>query len=362
MVVRDLPPGAQFFSEAPFAYPPISCHLFHCDSCDHSFLSTEPVSYYKNVIRSTSVSSEMTTFRRKQFSEIRTSLFPVSRHLKCLEIGAGSGSYSSLLCESFDICLATEHEFSEPQTSNHNIRFIGTHPDDPDFVELLSKESPFDMICCFSYVEHLQNPSIIFSKCRELLCADGYLLIEVPNSSFILRENLINEIIPDHLHYFTTYSLQRLALRENYSIVRSQPIWYNYIISGIFKKRELLSIDGLNSAQDIFCKEVESLLDKYPISAQIAVWGAGHQSLFALSYTSLSDRVSFIVDSSKDKQGLFTPSSNLSIFPPSHLLSIDLDLLIISCAGYNDEVYKLAKDMSLSCDIVILDLNTFKTH
>ena len=120
-------------------------------------------------------------------------------------------------------------------------------------------------------------------------------------------------------------------------------------------------MEGLYSAQDSFCREVESLLDDYPLSAQIAVWGAGHQSLFALSYTSLSSRVSFVVDSSQAKQGLFTPSSNLKIFPPNHLLSEKIDLLIISCAGYNDEVYKLAKSMTLSCDIIILHLNGFKT-
>jgi SAM-dependent methyltransferase len=360
LVVNDLPPGAQFFSSSP-EHESITCNFHHCKLCHHSFLDIDPVSYYKSVIRSISVSSEMKIFRMNQFAEIRKSFFSNTKSLKCLEIGAGSGSYSSMLAQTFDMCFATEYEYCKNHLDANNVKFINTHPDLDSFVDVLAEDSPYDFICCFSYLEHLPDPSIVFSKCSNLLSPDGYLLIEVPNSSFILGDALINEIIPDHIHYFSPNSLQRLAIKENYIVARQQIIWHKYILSGLFQLRENLSIASLSQAQYQFSKNVDTLLERYPLSSQIVVWGAGHQSLFALSYTNLATRVSFVVDSSTSKQGYVTPSSNLPIFAPTHLCTCKVDLLIIACAGYNDEVYRLAKSMNLNCDIVCLDLNTFKT-
>ena len=57
------------------------------------------------------------------------------------------------------------------------------------------------------------------------------------------------------------------------------------------------------------------------------------------------DRVKFVVDSAKFKQGFFCPGSGYEIKDPSVLENVENGNLIICCGGYNDEVIKIAKSM-----------------
>jgi hypothetical protein len=65
-----------------------------CAGCGLVQLSNEPVPYYKEVIRATAVSAEMTVFRRRQFADF------VQKYSLCgksvVEIGCGRGEYLSI--------------------------------------------------------------------------------------------------------------------------------------------------------------------------------------------------------------------------------------------------------------------------
>ena len=87
----------------------------------------------------------------------------------------------------------------------------------------------FDVIFCFSYLEHLPEPKGTLSKVLELLNDDGRLVIEVPNTNYILNKGLLNEVIPDHQHYFTTDSLIKLSQELGLKVVSIENVWYNYI-------------------------------------------------------------------------------------------------------------------------------------
>ena len=218
--IPTLPVCAQPFQEVPSDLLAFHTSLYLCDDCGHMFLDIPPVSYYKNVIRSVSVSSEMTDYRREQFG-LLLSLFskPVSE-LRVLEIGAGDGQYSQLLSEFFPVCFATE-----PNTIHNpypHVHFIDTHPDDENFCQSLINHGPFDLICCFSYLEHLPNPLDTLCHINSLLSPGGYALIEVPNSDYIRDKGLLCEIIPDHLHYFTARSLVTLASQAQLNLQRAR--------------------------------------------------------------------------------------------------------------------------------------------
>ena len=54
-------------------------------------------------------------------------------------------------------------------------------------------------------------------------------MIEVPNTNYILNKGLLNEVIPDHQHYFTTDSLIKLSQELGLKVVSIENVWYNYI-------------------------------------------------------------------------------------------------------------------------------------
>ena len=70
--IYDIPYSAQgFTSDRKSSQVKIKCNLYQCANCNHVQLDTDPVEYYKNVIRSVGISDEMKTYREKQFKSLQ---------------------------------------------------------------------------------------------------------------------------------------------------------------------------------------------------------------------------------------------------------------------------------------------------
>jgi len=355
--IDNLPVSAQPFIKAPSSISlSTKASLYLCDYCGHMFFDINPVSYYKSVIRSVSVSSDMTAHRRHQFKSLLYLFDKSPSDIKVLEIGAGNGQYAKLLAEIFPNCYATEKYSSNIASSSFN--YIDTHPDDDDFELVVTPYGSFDLVCCFSYLEHLPDPVTTLKTIDSLLSPGGYALIEVPNSDYIRKNGLLSEAIPDHLHYFTAKSLLSMASSTKLNLHSLQPTWSNYILSLVFTKLEDATTvsSRLYTIHQSLVGEINSLLSQLLPDSKVAVWGAGHQSLFTLVSTSLSLRVDYVIDSSVAKQGQYIPGINKQIFSPSILEDQPIALLLIICAGYNDEVVSNVRNISLPSPIQVYSI------
>lgn len=346
--INNLPVSAQPFINAPSTTSlATKAPLFLCDHCGHMFFDIVPVAYYKSVIRSVSASPDMTVHRRHQFQSLLTLFDKSPSDIKVLEIGAGNGQYANLLAETFPHCYATEKFSSNIAPSS--FKYIDTHPDDDDFEVVVSSYGSFDLVCCFSYLEHLPDPAKTLKNIDSLLSPGGCALIEVPNSDYIRKRGLLSEVIPDHLHYFTAKSLLSMASATQLNLHSLGSTWSNYIVSLVFTKLEnsnTVSSRLRTSHKSLVC-QINTLLSQFSPDVKIAVWGAGHQALFTLASTSLSTRVDYIIDSSIAKQGQYIQGLNRKISPPSILEKQPITLLIIICAGYNDEVVSIVRNTNL---------------
>ena len=128
--------------------------------------------------------------------------------------------------------MATEKGLKNIKSNlEKGIDCINTHPDESNFVEKLNKFGKFDLICCFSYLEHLPHPKTTLSLLNNLLKNNGFYLIELPNSEMIFRRGLLNEIIPDHLSYFTVNTATSLMTKSGIEVINAACSWDNYHIS-----------------------------------------------------------------------------------------------------------------------------------
>ena len=360
--ISNLPVSAHPFSCSPTTNLAFDTSLFICQDCGHMYLDVPPVSYYKNVIRSVSVSSEMATFRRNQFRSLLSLFSKPSSQIRVLEIGAGNGQYSQLLSEVFSNCFATEPNSSS--NLNSGFQFINTHPDNGDFEEIMKTYGNFDLICCFSYLEHLPNPHNTLLHISQLLSPDGFALLEVPNCDYIRKKSLLCEVIPDHLHYFSSRSLVTLAHQSNLSLHSLNSIWSNYIISCVFQKSEesQLVLSRFATSHDKFLAQIDEQVSLIASNKKIAVWGAGHQSLFILASSRLAQRVDFVLDSSVAKQEKYIPGINKKISNPSILQTHSISLLFVICAGYNSEVVSSIKSMKLPYPLKVFSISDNQLH
>ena len=69
-------------------------------------------------------------------------------------------------------------------------------------------------------------------------------MILISYLDMILKNNLYAEFIGDHLFYFTEETLKRVLNINGFDVIDYQPVWYDYILSAIVKKRVELNLSG----------------------------------------------------------------------------------------------------------------------
>ena len=302
------------------------------------------------------ISEEMKNFRRSQFNSIKKNYFKKNKKIKVLEIGSASGDYSKILLETFHKVVSTEKDKDNINLNiEKGIECINTHPDEKDFLEKLNKFGQFDFICCFSYLEHLPNPKKTLLLLNNLLDQDGIYLIELPNSEMIFRKGLLNEVIPDHLSYFTINTATLLMTFSDIEVINATNIWNNYIISLLGKKTIKNPLSIMENNYQNFKNKLNNLFEKLIVKEQtLVIWGAGHQALFTINTTILNKITSYIIDSSPSKQNMYAPGSSIKVYSPKRLITHEPHILIIACAGYNNEVLKTVNEMNLYIKLTYL--------
>ena len=345
---ENMPAKAQFFPERKNLEKdtPVVLEVYQCLSCGVIQLASSPVSYYKEVIRASSFSQEMQRFRKRQFRNFikRFSL----EGKKIVEIGCGQGEYLSIMKE----CGANTYgiEYSKKSVKQCFKKGLKVSQGFVDNAQFKIDYAPFDAFFMLSFLEHLPSPCETLRGIYNNLKEEGVGIVEVPNFNMIVKKKLFSEFISDHLFYFSKDTLRRTLEISGFEVIECKEIWYDYIISAWVRKRKKLELTSFYRHQEKVKKEIES----YIKNKKIAVWGAGHQALAALSLFKLKDRVRYVVDSATFKQGKFTPATHIPVVSPQKLEEDPPQALIIMAGSYSDEVAKIVKEKFSKIQVAIL--------
>ena len=335
---------------------PTDLRIYQCSACGLVQADCEPVSYYREVIRSTAYSQEMKDFRKKFLGD-----FVESNNLKgksILEIGCGRGEYLDLMSGAGLIPSGTEYGSASWQ----HCRDAGHHvqrcfPDDPS---MKLDGGPFDAFASFNFLEHWPDPASVFQTIYSNTTADAIGLLEVPNFDMILRKCLFSEFISDHLSYFTEQSFRLLLCLNGFEVIDCNAIWHEYILSAVVRKRQTISMDMFTESRVILERNIKAFLAKHS-KGGVAIWGAGHQALAAISVLGISNHIKYIIDSAPFKQGRYTPASHIPIHAPSHLVVDPVSAVVIIAAGFSDEISQtLRRNFDPGMELAILRETTLE--
>lgn len=352
LVYRDMPQAAQHLPDKRqlHADTPVTLDLRQCPACGLVQLKAKPVPYYREVIRATGLSEEMTAFR---ITQLRAFVHAHSLSgQRALEVGCGRGEYLALLQHAgLD---AHGIEYAPEAVSHCQAQGLKASRAFLDKASPRLPEGPFKAFFMFSFLEHLPNPGGMLRAIAGNLEEGAVGLVEVPNLDMILEKDLFSEFISDHLCYFTQATLTAALTLNGFEVLACTEVWHRYILSATIRKRSLLDLARFQVRQDHLRRTLHQCLDQVP-SGRVAVWGAGHQALALLALADLGKRIRYVVDSAPFKQGRFTPATHLPIVPPSTLASDPVEAVIVMAASYSDEVARiLRRDYSRHLKVWIL--------
>jgi hypothetical protein len=322
----NMPRSAQELPSKNLPDRGIHFEVRQCTRCGTVQLTSNPVSYYKSVIRAAGFSPEMMNFRKKQFAG-----FIDKYNLQnIVEIGCGKGEYLSILSSLEIDAYGTEYSRKSANLCTKDGLYI-----QPGY-GLLS--GAFNSFCMFNFLEHCPNPVEMLNNIYNNTAHDTVGLIEVPNFDMMLQNGQFAEFITDHLFYFTKDTLRKLLERCGFEIIEYNTICDDYILSVVVKKISKIDLSKFVMQQIKITKEIIDYIGKFDT---VGIYGAGHQAFTILSLIpELKDKTTYIIDDAPFKQDKCSPATHIPIISLESALTNLPDSIIIIAGGYSDEIYK----------------------
>lgn len=336
---KNMPKAAQFFptEEELEKEKGIDLKLYQCSRCGLIQLIDEPVSYYRDVIRTAGLSEELQEYRKDFFRKFVEKYELQGK--KIIEIGAGCGEFLSIMDTTGAVCYGLEHLESSVEECRRKGLEVYQGFVESETIQL--EHAPYDGFFIMNFLEHIPSPIVFLTGIANNLTDKGIGLIEVPNMDMVLEKMMFSEFISDHLMYFTEKSLRNLLEISGFEVISCERVWHDYVLSAVVRKRKGIQLDDFWEQMEKIKKEVNGFLDYHMAEGKkAAVWGAGHQALAVLALADLKEKVSFVVDSAPFKQNKYTPGTHIPIVSPEFLEEHqeETDVVLVVAASYSDEV------------------------
>ena len=385
MTFDDMPASAQNIPAASELAEdhPLSLTLCQCPSCGLVQFDTEPVDYYRDVIRAGGGTRTMTRLRHEEYARLLTAMQEHHIHgRRIVEVGCGRGEFLRMwqnLAEDPEGAAALARDQArDPLSGQPNaapLHLVGLEHK-PSLVEeanavadkkyrvyegfatgdVCYPEGPFDAFVQFNFLEHQPDPCDMLRNIGHNLKPQALGLITVPSFEYILRYNGYYELLRDHIANYTEFTLQKLLQDCGFELL-SMDLVNRDTIEAIVRKADpdelselhysgrLIDVSALRDSYDRLSASVNAHIDHLSESRRtMAIWGASHQGFTLAATTKLGGRVEYIIDSAPFKQGRFSPASHIPIVAPDYAVTHPVDEILIVAPGYTDEIAGIIRE------------------
>ena len=385
MTLDDMPASAQNIPAASELAEdhPLSLTLCQCPSCGLVQFDTEPVDYYRDVIRAGGGTRTMTRLRHEEYARLLTAMQEHHLHgRRIVEVGCGRGEFLRMwqnLAEDPEGAAALARDQArDPLSGQPNaapLHLVGLEHK-PSLVEEANAvadkkyrvyegfatgdvrypEGPFDAFVQFNFLEHQPDPCDMLRNIGRNLKPQALGLITVPSFEYILRYNGYYELLRDHIANYTEFTLQKLLQDCGFELL-SMDLVNRDTIEAIVRKADpdelselhysgrLIDVSALRDSYDRLSASVNAHIDHLSESRRtMAIWGASHQGFTLAATTKLGGRVEYIIDSAPFKQGRFSPASHIPIVAPDSAVAHPVDEILIVAPGYTDEIAGIIRE------------------
>lgn len=409
MTLDDMPASAQNIPAASELAEdhPLSLTLCQCPSCGLVQFDTEPVDYYRDVIRAGGGTRTMTRLRHEEYARLLTAM--QEQHIRgrrIVEVGCGRGEFLRMwqnlaedpegaaalardqvrdplsgqpnaaplhlvgiehkpaLVEEANAAAATSADAETPMTETAAAAQTASSTQAPAYRvyegfatgDVRYPEGPFDAFVQFNFLEHQPDPCDMLRNIGRNLKPQALGLITVPSFEYILRYNGYYELLRDHIANYTEFTLQKLLQDCGFELL-SMDIVNRDTIEAIVRKADpdelselhysgrLIDVSALRDSYDRLSASVNAHIDHLSESHRtMAIWGASHQGFTLAATTKLGGRVEYIIDSAPFKQGRFSPASHIPIVAPDYAVAHPVDEILIVAPGYTDEIAGIIRE------------------
>lgn len=279
---------------------------------------------------------------------------------KIVEVGCGKGEFLSIIKKD-------KYFFYEGYDSTYegnDKKIIKRYLNSNDRIKT-------DIVVLRHVLEHIPKPFTFLKKIKKIF-GSAFIFIEVPNYSWIIKNNAFYDITYEHVNYFSKKSL-RLIFNNKYSLSKlcfNQQ--YQYILANLqnlslnfkkeYEKKKNWKNLNFNSLFPIFKKQINKFDNISKNYDNIYIWGAATKGcmflVHCLAHKKLIKKVKHAVDINISKCNKYLPMSKIKIVSRNNFFKIvnqNRDLLIVSNPNYISEIKNDLRSRKLN-DLKIISL------
>ncbi len=365
---------AQSAQKAPLV---LSC----CHDCSHIFnraYEDDLVDYEDEYENSQMFSPRFRRYAEELSDQLIATYGLRNKHI--VEIGGGKGDFLRIICDrgnNLGVSFGPSYKPEPGDDIPSNVRFVADY-----YTATYASESA-DLIICRHVLEHFRKPRELITTVHEAIGDRRNLFVyfEVPNGSFIVREQVCWEFIYQHCSYFTEKSLVTLFAECGFaaSDVRER-------FGGQFLTIEAHTVSDdpmarknrrcggeateASEATTAWCEAIgpafsecladwTSYLEQQRVRGRrIVVWGAGAKAVTFLNVVDpAGSTISHVVDVNPRKAGRFVAGSGQEIIKPTALRELRPDIIVLMNPIYREEIGSAVQALGLDPELLV-GLNT----
>ena len=235
--------------------------------------------------------------------------------------------------------------------------------------KILNENSKIDLIFSSNTISHIPNLKETFLAVYDILSDKGVLVIEDPSLSSIIKINSYDQFYDEHVYVFSALSIKNIVEEFNLKLFDIEKIsnhggslrYYvckqekNYKLSSrlkkILKDEIKLGLDNFKTfkkfANRVYKskKKLVALLKRLKKeNKKIISYGATYKSTTVFNYCKTgTEYFNYITDTTKNKQGKFTPGMHIPILPPEKGFNESVDYAYLGAWNFKKEIMKKEK-------------------
>lgn len=244
-----------------------------------------------------------------------------------------------------------------------NLRVRETFFDESSAREIAAMEGPADVIYSANTVSHIPYMSSIFAGVDALLGPDGVFVVEDPYLGDIIDRTSFDQIYDEHFFFFTAVSVQAMAARHGFELVDLERLPVHggevrYTIARRGARKPTPAVTALvveeysrrladpatlerfaGAVAQVRADLVALLTRLRRQDKRIVGYGATAKSSTVTNYCGIGpELISFIVDSTPEKQGMLTPGSHIPVRPPEEFSEPYPDYAVLFAWNHAEEI------------------------
>ncbi len=232
--------------------------------------------------------------------------------------------------------------------------------------KIIKKKSKFDLIFSANTISHIPNLNETFDAIYESLNKEGVFVFEDPYIGSVIKMNSYDQFYDEHVHLFSLIAISNLLEKSNLKVFNLELLQTHggsvrfYVCKNtakytVSKKVKDLRTKELNqglhrlSTYKSFAKRVKNSKKELRLllkrlknkGKKVISFGATYKSATIFNYCNIGNNlIKYVLDSTKNKQGKYTPGKHILIKPSDGGIPKDVDYAFLGAWNFLKEIKK----------------------